>query len=205
MRIVPIVGVTQPVAGTMTLQEPVAAGVGFDSVSWAHRYQPGLLVGVAAEWDRPGRLDWAAQLTGNFSERRIENAAGNARTCDCTSSVLVSAGVLARTSFPLRESLRVLVAAGPELHVFAGNAVSNSDGFAAPQQIEVNPRVSLGGLASVGVEADVHRRFSLRLQGGYRVVGMRHRAVEPNPVAPVSFDEEARQDVVVSLGLVLRR
>lgn len=205
MRVAPIVGVTQPVAGTMTLQEPIPAGAGFDSVAWAHKYQPGLLVGVALEWDRAGRLDWVAQLTGNFSERRIEDEAGNERTCDCTSSVIVSAGFLARTTFPLRESLRLLVAAGPELHFFAGDAVSNADGFAAPEQIEVNPRVVLGGLGSVGLEADVHRRFSLRLQGGYRVIALRHRAIEPNPLAPVSFDEEAKQDVVVSLGLVLRR
>lgn len=205
LRIVPVVGVTQPVAGTMTMYQPIPATVGFDSLAWTHRYQPGLLLGAAVEWDRSGRVDWVAQLTGNFSERRIENEAGEESACDCTSSVIVSAGVLARTTIPLRGSLRLLVSAGPELHVFAGDAVSNEEGFPAPAKIEVHPRLVLGGLGSLGLEADLHRRFSLRLQGGYRVIALQHRPVDPSPSAPVTFREEAKQDVVVSLGLVLRR
>lgn len=202
VRFTPIVGVTSPLAGTMThwLQLPLAAG--FDSVAWAHKYQVGTIVGLSVDVDRPGRLDWSAQVTGAFSERRIEDEAGNERRCDCTSSVILSAGLMARTALPITRAVRLVFGIGPELHYIAGNAVSNADGF-PPPYVEVSPRVTFGGLGSVALETDVRSRMGIRLQGSYRALALKHRSASSFGT-PLSFQEEAKQDLILSLGLVLR-
>lgn len=202
LRFTPIVGVTSPQAGTMTYWQQLPVMAGFDSVAWRHTYQAGTIVGLSVDVDRPGRLDWSAQITGAFSERRIEDEAGNERSCDCTSSVILSAGLLARSALPLSESMRVVFGLGPELHYVAGKAVSNADGF-PPPHVEVSPRVTFGGLGTVGLEADVRPRLGLRLQAGYRYLALQHRSASSGG-APVSFQEEAKQDLILSLGFVLR-
>ncbi len=204
VRIAPLVGVTSPQAGTMITWERLPAAAGTDSVPWAHRYQPGIIVGVTMDLDRPGRLDWSAQITGTFSERRIESPSGNERPCECTSSVILSAGLMARRTFPLRGSVRLVLGLGPEVHYFGGEAVSNEDAFTPEYYVEVSPRTAVGGLGSVGLEADLHRRFSLRFQGGYRYIAIKHRGVSPSLWPTVSFQEEAKQDLIFSVGIVLR-
>lgn len=202
LRFTPTVGVTSPQAGTMTYWQQLPVAAGFDSVAWKHKYQAGTIIGLSVDVDRPGRLDWSAQITGAFSERRIEDEAGNERSCDCTSSVILSVGLLARSALPLSESMRLVFGLGPELHYIAGDAVSNADGF-PPPHVEVSPRVTFGGLGSVGLEADVRPRLGLRLQAGYRYLALRHRSASSGG-APVSFQEEAKQDLIFSLGFVLR-
>jgi len=202
LRFTPIVGVTSPQAGTMTYWQQIPVVAGFDSVAWQHKYRAGAIVGLSVDVDRPGRLDWSAQITGAFSERRIEDEAGNERSCDCTSSVILSAGLLARSALPLGESMRLVFGLGPELHYIAGDAVSNADAF-PPPHVEVSPRVTFGGLGTIGLEADLRPRLGLRLQAGYRYLALRHRSASSGG-APVSFQEEAKRDVILSLGFVLR-
>lgn len=205
VRVAPVVGIVTPLAGTMVTWERQNPAAGVDSVPWAHVHQPGPIVGVAVEVDRPAGFDWSAQLTGTFSERIIRNSTRGERSCTCKTSLIVSAAVLARRTTPVTGSIRLLFGLGPELHYFAGDAVSNEDAFRQEYYVDVSPRVAMGASGMAGIESDILHRASLRFQLGYRYILLKHRVVSPPLWPTVSFQEEAKQDVIFSIGVVLRQ
>ncbi len=205
MRITPIAGITRPLAGEMTMWLPIPIMVGFDSVAYKHRFDPGTTVGALVEFDRASWLDFAAQFTVNVAKRRVIGEDGQDRTCDCTESVIYGVSALATASNRAGDRTRIYAGLGPEALYFSGNAVSNSDGFPAPQKLEVSPRLVIGALGVVGAEYEMNSRLSLRLHGAYRFYAPQYEPEDPSMASMVSYSTEAHHDLLVTLGFSLRR
>jgi hypothetical protein len=194
VRVTPLIGGTEPRAGSLVMYVPIPVTVGFDSIPQRYTYDEGRSYGLMLEWEREGWLDFAALATVNQAKRGFATLSGFG-DCDACQSSIFGLGVMASTRVALGSRMELSIAAGPEALFFAGDAVSTEGTAPPPTEVSISPTLAVGVLGSAGFSLQTYPGQAVRVLLAYRAFAPRYEGA-----ANTSFTAEPIRQLMWTVG-----
>jgi hypothetical protein len=194
VRVTPLIGGTEPRAGSLVMYVPVPVMVGFDSTPQRYTYDEGRAYGALLEWDRASWLDFAALATVNQATRGFATLSGFG-DCDACESTIVGLGLLASTRVALGGRIELSLAAGPEALFFSGDAVSTEGTAPPPTEVSISPTFAVGGMGTAGLSLRTRPGQALRLLLAYRAFAPKYEGA-----GTTSFTAEPIRQLMWTVG-----
>lgn len=186
VRLTPLIGGTEPRAGSLVMYVPIPVMAGFDSTPQRYTYDEGRSYGVLLEWDRASWLDFAALATVNQATRGFATLSGFG-DCDACESTMIGLGLMASTRIALGGRVELSLAAGPEALFFSGDAVSTEGTAPPPTEVSISPTFAIGGVGSAGLSLRTRPGQALRLLLAYRAFAPKYEGAGNTSYTDESF------------------
>lgn len=194
VRMTPLIGGTEPRAGSLVMYVPIPVVVGFDSTPQRYTYDEGRSYGVLLEWDRAGWLDFAALATLNQATRGFATVSGFG-DCDACESTMIGLGLMAGTRIALGGRMELSLAAGPEALFFSGDAVSTEGTAPPPTEVSISPTFAVGGVGSAGLSLRTRPGQAIQLLLAYRGFAPKYEGA-----SNTSFTDEPIRHLLWTVG-----